>query len=254
MLKFRIIPTLLYKDFGLVKGIGFNSSRRVGAVLPAIRLYNQRDIDELIFLDIRANSGQSCIDLDLIKDISKNCFVPLTVGGGIDSCEKVEALLMSGADKISLNTAAYANPKLITQIANRYGSQCIIVSIDARKIDHKKWSCYSHSGSTLTHKEVATWAKEVENSGAGEILLTSIDFDGSMKGYDLDLIKIVCETVNIPVIASGGASNYKDMVLAISSCGASAVAAGSIFHFTEQTPLSLKTDLFNSGIPTRIHL
>jgi cyclase len=252
MLKVRIIPTLLYNDISLVKGVSFNSSRRVGALLPAIKVYNQREIDELILVDINANTRNSSIDLEIIKDISQDCFVPLTVGGGIDSCQKVEDLLMSGADKISLNSAAFINPSLITDISNRFGSQCVVVSIDVRKEKHNEWKCYSHSGTATTDREVVSWAKEVEDRGAGEILLTSIDNDGTMQGYDLDLIKIVCDSVNIPVIASGGAGNYKDMILAITKSGASAVAAASIFHFTEQTPLSIKSELSKVGIPVRI--
>ena len=252
MLKVRIIPTLLYKDFGLVKGINFNSSRRVGSVLPVIKIYNQREVDELFFVDINATITNTSIDLEMIKDISRECFVPLTVGGGIDSCSKVEDLLMSGADKISLNTAAFNNSNLITDIANRFGSQCVVVSIDVRKKNHKEWNCFSHSGSLPRDKDVVAWAKEVENRGAGEILLTSIDNDGTMQGYDLDLIKLVCESVKIPVIASGGARNFNDMRLAITKSGASAVAAASIFHFTEQTPLGLKSDLSNAGIAVRI--
>jgi cyclase len=252
MLKVRIIPTLLYKDFGLVKGINFNSSRRVGSVLPVIKIYNQREVDELIFVDINATITNTSIDLEMIRDVSRECFVPLTVGGGIDSCTKVEDLLMSGADKISLNTAAFNNSNLITDIANRFGSQCVVVSIDVRKKNNKEWNCFSHSGSLPRDKDVVAWAKEVENRGAGEILLTSIDNDGTMQGYDLDLIKLVCESVKIPVIASGGAKNFDDMHLAITKSGASAVAAASIFHFTEQTPLGLKSDLSNAGIAVRI--
>lgn len=252
MLKVRIIPTLLYKDFGLVKGINFNSSRRVGSVLPVIKIYNQREVDELIFVDINATITNTSIDLEMIKDISRECFVPLTVGGGIDSCSKVEDLLMSGADKISLNTAAFNNSNLITDIANRFGSQCVVVSIDVRKKNNKEWNCFSHSGSLPRDKDVVAWAQEVENRGAGEILLTSIDNDGTLQGYDLDLIKLVCESVKIPVIASGGARNFNDMRLAITKSGASAVAAASIFHFTEQTPLGLKSDLSNAGIAVRI--
>ena len=252
MLKIRVIPTLLYKDFGLVKGKFFNSSRRVGALLPAIKVYNQREIDELILVDISANSRNSSIDLEMIKDISQDCFVPLTVGGGVDSCQKVEDLLMAGADKISLNSAAFNNPSLITDISNRFGSQCVVASIDVRKENHNEWKCFSHSGTIPTNKDVVRWAKEVENRGAGEILLSSIDNDGTMQGYDLDLIQIVCESVNIPVIASGGAGDYKDMILAITKSGASAVAAASIFHFTEQTPISIKLELSRAGIPVRI--
>jgi cyclase len=252
MLKIRVIPTLLYKDFGLVKGIKFDSSRRVGSVLPAIKVYNQREVDELIFLDIGALNKKTDIDLEMIKDISQDCFVPFTVGGGIDSCKKVEDLLMSGADKISINSSAYLNPGILTEISNRFGSQCLTVSIDVRNISPNQWECYSHSGRNSTGKNVVAWAKEIEDRGAGEILLTSIDYDGTMLGYDLPLIESVVQSVNIPVIASGGAGSYKDMISAINCSGASAISAASIFHFTEQTPLGAKHSLSSAGIPVRL--
>ena len=251
MLKVRIIPTLLLKGFGLVKGESFNSWRRVGPVLPAIKVYNQRDVDELVILDIEAYSNNCEIDYETIEDFSPDCFVPITIGGGIRNLDQVQKLLLIGADKISLNTEAFRNPDLITEIANKHGSQCVVSSVDVRRVDKDKWTCFSHSGEKSTSKEVVEWVKELEDRGAGEILLTSIDFDGTMKGYDQRLIEKVVENVDIPVIASGGAGTYKHMLEAIKNCGASAVAAASIFHFTEKTPAGAKKFLSKNGILVR---
>lgn len=251
MLKIRIIPTLLWKEFGLVKGICFDSSRRVGSALPAIKIYNQREVDELFFVDIHLNKSNNSPDYELIREISSECFIPLTVGGGITDEKQVNELLRAGADKISINTAAYFNSSLISNIAKQFGSQCIVSSIDVRSTNDGNWFCYSHSGSYDTGRNVIDWAREVEDRGAGEILLTSIDRDGTMKGYDLELINAVTSIVDIPVIASGGAASYQDMVEAINKSGASAVAAASMFHFTEQTPEGAKMALKNAGIPVR---
>jgi imidazole glycerol-phosphate synthase subunit HisF len=250
MLKVRIIPTLLWKQFGLVKGKSFDSWRRVGPVLPAIRVYNQRDVDELILVDILAHLSDSDPDFESIDEFGQDSFVPFTVGGGITKIEQVQKLLRAGADKICVNTAAYKIPSLISEIAKRHGKQCIVASIDVRKYDGK-WICFSEAGKTNTGYEVVTWARELEDKGAGEILLTSIERDGTMEGYDLDLIENVAKNVNIPVIASGGAGNYNHMIDAVLQAGASAIAAASIFHFTEQTPLEAKVALAAAGIPVR---
>ncbi len=251
MLKIRLIPTLLWKQFGLVKGKSFKSDRRVGPYLPAIKVYNQRDVDELIFLDILGYENNHEIDYDMISNIGYNCFVPLTIGGGITKIDQVQKLLRNGADKISLNTSVYTNKNLISQIAKKNGTQCVVISIDVRKKNHKEWICYSHSGQFDTGIEVSEWAKEVEALGAGEILLTSIDNDGTMKGYDLNLIEKIANTVNIPLIASGGAGKYDDFVKAVKEAGASSVAAASIFHFTEQTPAEAKTYMKTKNIDIR---
>lgn len=250
MLKVRIIPTLLWKQFGLVKGVGFDSWRRVGSVLPAIKVYNQRDVDELVLVDIVAHLGDDDPDYESIEEFGQDCFVPLTVGGGITRIEQVQRLLRAGSDKVIVNTAAYRRPELIDEIASRFGAQCIVASIDARaRADG--WTCFSHAGKKATGKEVVSWARELEDRGAGEILITSIDLDGTMKGYDLPLIETVVRAVNIPVIASGGAGHYQHMVDAVQQAGASAVAAASMFHFTEQTPAGAKAALAKSGIPVR---
>lgn len=250
MLKTRIIPTLLWKDVGLVKGTRFDSWRRVGTVLPAIKVYNTREVDELILVDITATREGHEPDYDSIVDFTAECFVPLTVGGGVKNVQQIKKLLRAGADKVAINSAAYQTPELIHQAADLFGKQCVVVSIDARKLPNGHYECYSHSGTQATGKSPHEWAKTVESLGAGEILLTSIDLDGTMQGYDLELIRQVTDSVNIPVIASGGAGSYEDMYQAIHA-RASAVAAASIFHFTEQTPLEAKKYLAAKGIPTR---
>lgn len=251
MLKVRVIPTLLWKQFGLVKGVGFDSWRRVGPVLPAIKVYNQREVDELILMDIIANESTDDPDFESINDFGQDCFVPLTIGGGIRNIGQVQHLLRAGADKVSINTASYLNPDLITAIANRHGSQCVVASVDVRSVAQDSWKCFSHAGRRSTGRNVVEWVRELEDKGAGEILITSIDRDGTMTGYDLDLIQAVVSAVNIPVIASGGAGSYQDMVRAVLQAGASAVAAASIFHFTEQTPAGAKEALASVGIPVR---
>ncbi len=235
MLKTRIIPTLLWKDVGLVKGMKFDSWRRVGTVLPAIKVYNTREVDELILVDITATREGNDPDYDSIADFTAECFVPLTVGGGVKNLEQIKKLLRAGADKIAINSAAYSDPNLIQQAANLFGKQCVVVSIDARQLAEGQYECYSHSGTQATGQQPHIWAKTVAALGAGEILLTSIDHDGTMQGYDLELIRQVAASVNIPVIASGGAGNYEDMYQAIVA-RASAVA---------------EKYLENKGVPTR---
>jgi len=251
MLKVRVIPTLLWKQFGLVKGIGFDSWRRVGPVLPAIKVYNQREVDELMLLDVVAHLSADDPDFETIEEFGQDCFVPLTAGGGITRIDQVQKLLRAGADKVSVNTAAYANPNLITEIARRHGTQCVVASIDVRTNSSGGWTCFSHAGCQSTGQEVCAWARELEDRGAGEILITSIERDGTLQGYDLALIEAVVEAVNVPVIASGGAGNYQHMVDAIKLAGASAVAAASMFHFTEQTPAGAKAALAAADVPVR---
>jgi cyclase len=251
MLKVRVIPTLLWKQFGLVKGVGFDSWRRFGPVLPAIKVYNQREVDELVLVDIVAHQSNDDPDFESIDEFGQDCFVPLTVGGGITHIEQVQRLLRAGADKVAVNSAAYTRPELVTEIAKRHGAQCVVASIDVRVQDSGGWSCFSHAGKQATGREVVAWARELQDRGAGEILITSIECDGTMQGYDLLLIEAVVCAVNIPVIASGGAGNYQHMVEAVTQAGASAVAAASIFHFTEQTPAGAKAALAAAGVPVR---
>lgn len=251
MLKVRIIPTLLWKNFGLVKGESFDSWRRVGSVLPAIKLYNSREVDELVLLDIEATKTNTIPDIDSIKDLSVESSVPFTVGGGINKLDQVLSLLHAGADKVSVNSAIYENPYIITEVAKNFGTQCIVASIDVRKIEKDKYICFSHSGSKNTQEMPVNVAKRVEDLGAGEILITSIDLDGTMRGYDLELVESIVNSVNVPVIASGGCGSYQDMVDVILKSGASAVAAASIFHFTELTPSGAKQSLIDNNIPVR---
>ncbi len=251
MLKVRIIPTLLWKNHGLVKGVGFDSSRRVGTVLPAIKVYNTRQVDELILLDIAASDEEREPDYESVAEFSAECFVPLTVGGGITSITHVRNLLLAGADKVSINSAAYGNPNLVREASEHFGAQCVVVSIDARKLESGKYRCVARNGTLMTERHPVEWAREVESLGAGEILLTSIDLDGTMKGYDLDLVAAVTSAVRIPVIASGGAGNYQHMLDAVQKAGVRAIAAASIFHFTQQTPLEAKFFLSEHGLPMR---
>lgn len=251
MLKVRVIPTLLWKDFGLVKGVGFDSWRRVGAVLPAIKVYNSRDVDELIVVDITASHEQNVPDHESVADFAEECFVPLTVGGGITRLDEVLHLLHAGADKVAINTNAYTDPNLIDQVAAKFGAQCVVASIDVKRDANGLYRCFSHAGSIATGKDPVTWARELVDRGAGEILLTSIDRDGTMQGYDLALTEQVTRAVNVPVIASGGAGNYQHMIDIVTQAGASAVAAASIFHFTEQTPAGAKQAMKAAGIAIR---
>lgn len=251
MLKVRVIPTLLYKSVGLVKGIGFDSWRRVDTVLPAIKVYNMREVDELILVDIDATKEGRDPDYESIRDFSRECFVPFCVGGGIRRIDQIRDLLRAGADKVSINSAAYDDLSLITEGAKLFGSQCIVASIDCRRIDDR-FHCYSHNGQQDTGYLLEDWIKKVVDAGAGEILLTSIERDGTMEGYDLDMIRMATRLVDVPVIASGGAGNYEHMYQAVSEGGASAVAAASIYHFTEQTPKEAKEYLETKGIPVRL--
>lgn len=252
MLKVRVIPTMLWKQFGLVKGVQFNSWRRVGPVLPAIKVYNQREVDELILVDIAGHERTNDLDIESIQEFAQDCFVPLTIGGGISKFDQVQNLLEAGADKVCLNTSSYSHPNLITEIAKRHGRQCIVASVDVRKqATEKKWQCFSHAGKIITGRDVVEWTRELEDRGAGEILITSIDRDGTFKGYDLDLIEEVVTRLKIPVIASGGAGNYQHMIDAVLKAGASAVAAASIFHFTEHTPAGAKAAMNDAGISVR---
>jgi cyclase len=252
MLKVRIMPTLLYKQTTLVKGIRFDSWRRVGIIMQAVKVYNMRQVDELVFMDITATQEGRRPDFELIDEFADECFVPLTVGGGIKDVDDVRRLLLVGADKVSLNTAVFFHPELIKDIAANFGTQCIVVSIDVRKSANGTYSIWTHSGTNDTKKDPVQFAVEAEKKGAGEILLTSIDRDGTMQGYDIEIIRKVTEAVSIPVIASGGAGSYEHMLQAINEGKASAVAAASIFHFTEQTPLEAKKFLKDHGVPTRI--
>ncbi len=250
MLKTRIIPSLLWKDFGLVKGVGFDSWRRVGPIVPAVRVYARRDVDELLVLDIAASQKGSGPDYELVSEVADEATVPLTVGGGVSSEDHVARLLESGADKIVINTAAYDDLRLIERCAHRFGAQCIVLSIDYRSTPSGP-KCYSHSGTLATDWSPPEWARIGEESGAGEILLTSIERDGTMQGYDVATLLSVTSAVTVPVIASGGAGAPTDMLAAVQQGHASAVAAASIYHFTQQTPREMRDFLRENGVPVR---
>lgn len=252
MLKIRVLPTLLYKDVGLVKGSHFDSSRRIGGVQQAIKVYNLREVDELIFLDVAATPAKRRPDFQLIDEIADECFMPLTVGGGVRTLEDVQQLLAVGADKVAINTAAIETPQLVREAAQTFGNQCVVVSIDALRCPDGTYVVRSRCGTQVTQQNPVSWAREVEALGAGEILLTSIDRDGTMQGYDIELIRAVSETVSVPVIASGGAGSYHHMVEVLQQTSAAAVAAASMFHFTEQTPREAKLYLQAHALPVRL--
>jgi cyclase len=217
-----------------------------------VKVYNMREVDELFFLDITATADRRPPDFETVDELADECFMPLTVGGGVRTLEDIRRLLRVGADKVALNTAATVNPDLIRQAADRFGSQCIVVSIDAKRNGDGKYEVFTHSGTAGTSRDPVLWAKEVEALGAGEILLTSIDRDGTMAGYETGLTRQTCEAVSIPVVASGGAGDYEDIAEVLGTGKASAAAAASIFHFTQQTPLEAKRYLSRRGFPVRM--
>lgn len=251
MLKVRVIPTLLIREVNLVKGPAFDSWRAVGSPMQAVKVYNRRDVDEMVVLDINATPSRAEPDYDQIAVLAQECFVPLTVGGGVTSLESIRRLLQAGADKVAVNTHAYAEPGFITEAAARYGSQCIVAALDYRTHEDGRRECFSGCGKVPAGRDPVSWARELEKLGAGEILLTSIERDGVMTGYDLETLREVSAAVSIPVIASGGAGNYEHMVDAVREAGASAVAAASIFLFTQQTPAEAKRTLGAAGVPVR---
>ena len=247
MLKVRVIPCLTIKDLRLVKSIKFGENRNIGSYIAAVRVFNARDVDEMIVLDLDA--AKTGIKTWLLEELTKECFMPLTIGGGIKNLEDIRTLLKLGADKVSVNTAALERPELISEAAEKFGNQCVVVSIDAKKVNDN-YEVFKNSGTVGTGRKPEEWAREAEKLGAGEILITSIDKDGKMDGYDLDLIKLIAASVKIPVIASGGAGKPEDFVSAVKA-GASAVAAASLFQYTQITPMNIKEHLFKFGIETR---
>ena len=232
MLNKRIIPCLDVKDGRVVKGVNFVQLRDAGDPVESAKTYNDQEADEIVFLDITASHEGRKIFLNVVEKTAEQVFMPLTVGGGINSLEDIRDLLNAGADKISMNTSAVKNPDLITRAAQRFGSQCIVVAIDARK-KGSGWEVFTHGGRTSTGKDAVVWAQEVQKLGAGEILLTSMDFDGTKNGFDCALTRAVAERVNIPVIASGGAGKLEDFYNVFTQTKADAALAASIFHYGE---------------------
>lgn len=246
----RVVPTLLFKDFGLVKGVGFDGRRGVGTPMQAIKVYEMRGVDELVFLDVAATPNGSGPDVDLIDELADECFMPLTVGGGVRSVEDVARVLEVGADKVCIGTAAIENPGFVEAAASRFGSQSIVVSIDTYRSD-AGLEVRTHCGTQRSVGRLETVARQMEAAGAGELLVQSVDRDGTMSGYDLETLALVADATDLPMIASGGAGSYEDMLDALMVPGVRAVAAASMFHFTERTPSGAKDAMASAGFPVR---
>ncbi len=252
MIKNRIIPCLLVKGGRCVKGVNFDSHRDTGHPVTNAKIYDAQGADELIFLDITASEAERGILYDIISATAEECFMPLTVGGGVRTMEDIHNLLRIGADKVAINTAAVENPGIITAGAEKYGKQCIVVSIDYKLNDAGVFEVFTHSGSVATGLDPISFAKKVEALGAGEIMFTSINHEGMRKGYDFEMLKKVTNAVGIPVIASGGAGDLEDLRRAIVESGASAVSLGSLLHFTDQNVIKMRNYLHTHGVPVRI--
>ncbi len=250
MLKTRIIPCLDVKDGRVVKGVNFVALRDAGDPVAQAMAYDAAGADELTFLDITASHDDRAIMLDVVARTAEACFMPLTVGGGVRAPEDFRALLLAGADKVSINSAAVKDPTLISRAAERFGSQCVVVAIDARANGPGAWQVFTHGGRTPTALEAVAWARQAENLGAGEILLTSMDRDGTRAGYDLDLLRAVTRAVRIPVIASGGVGSVAHLVEG-ARAGATGLLAASIFHFGEISIATAKAALAQAGVPVR---
>ena len=250
MLKNRIIPCLDVKNGRVVKGINFVDLKDAGDPVEQAKIYSDGGADEICFLDITASNENRETIYDVVKETSKKCFVPLTVGGGVRSVDDINKLLNCGADKVSINTAAVQNPSVVVESSKKFGSQCIVVAIDAKK-NGDSWEIFTHGGRKETRINAIEFALKMEKCGAGELLVTSMDKDGTQSGYDVELIKIISKNVNIPVIASGGVGTLDHLVDGIKS-GASAVLAASIFHYGTYSVNEAKQYLASKDIPVRI--
>ena len=251
MLARRIIPCLDVKNGRVVKGVKFVNLRDAGNPVECAKVYDRAGADELVFLDITASHEARPTTIRMVERVAESVYIPFTVGGGIRNLNDIRALLKAGCDKVSLNTAAVKDPGLVKKASKRFGSQCIVVAIDARRVSEKKWQVYTHGGRTPTKWEVIRWARYVTQLGAGEILLTSMDRDGTKKGYDLELTRRVAEAVPIPVIASGGVGTLSHLYEGLVKGKANAVLAASIFHFGEYTIEQAKRYLIRKGVPIR---
>ena len=251
MLKSRIIPCLDVKNGRVVKGINFVNLKDAGDPVEQAKIYSDGGADEICFLDITASNENRDTIYDVVERTSKKCFVPLTVGGGVRSVEDINKLLNCGADKVSINTAAVENPRVIEESSKKFGSQCIVVAIDAKK-KNDKWEIFTHGGRNNSGINALEFVKKMENSGAGELLVTSMDRDGTQVGYDNELMSNITALVNIPVIASGGVGNLDHLVDGIKLGNASAVLAASIFHYGKHSVKEAKEYLASKGIPVRI--
>ena len=251
MLKNRIIPCLDVKNGRVVKGINFVDLKDAGDPVEQAKIYSDGGADEICFLDITASNENRDTIYDVVKKTSKKCFVPLTVGGGVRNIDDINKLLNCGADKVSINTAAVQNTNVVIDSSKKFGSQCIVVAIDAKK-NGNIWEVFTHGGRNKTGINAIDFAKKMEDSGAGELLVTSMDRDGTQKGYDIDLISKISDKVNIPLIASGGVGNLDHLVDGIKIGNASAVLAASIFHYGKHSVKEAKEYLDSKGIPVRI--
>jgi cyclase len=252
MLAKRIIPCLDVLNGQVVKGVKFRQLRFAGDPPALAKMYEQQNADEIVFLDIGASPEGRKILIDVVRRTADMIFIPLTVGGGIRGIEDIRDLLRAGADKVSINTAAVEDPELVRQSSDKFGSQCIVVAIDAKRIGKQKWEVYTYGARKPTGLDAVEWAKQVEKLGAGEILLTSIDADGTKQGYDLELTRTIAEAVNIPLIASGGAGNLEHIYEALTVGKADAALAASIFHYEVYTVLEVKQYLARRGVPVRL--
>jgi len=255
MLTKRIIPCLDVKDGRVVKGVNFVGLRDAGDPVEAAEAYDAQGADELTFLDITASSDERDTIVDVVRRTAERVFMPLTVGGGIRTCDDVRKMLNAGADKVSINTAAVFNPEFVKEAAERFGSQCIVVAIDARRVPDSippRWEVYTHGGRKPTGIDAVEWAVRMVEYGSGEILLTSMDCDGTKDGYDIPLTRAVSDAVEVPVIASGGVGNLEHIREGLVEGGASAALAASIFHFKEYTIAECKEYLKQHGVPARI--
>ena len=252
MLKNRIIPILLLKNGRCVKGKQFKDFRDTGHPVSAAKVYDAQRVDELVFLDIMASREGRDTLLHIVTETAEECFMPLTVGGGIKNIEDMKVLFAAGADKVSINTAAVENPDLIKQASQHFGKANVVVAIDYKVNSSGNREVYTHAGTTPTGLDAFEWAKRAESLGAGEIILTSIDREGTMTGYDLDFIRKVCETLEIPVIAHGGAGTLAHLKEGIEEAKASGVAAASIFHFTDQSPIKARWYLNYNHVNVRV--
>ena len=251
MLKNRIIPCLDVKNGRVVKGINFVDLQDAGDPVEQAKIYSDGGADEICFLDITASNENRDTIYEVVKQTSKKCFVPLTVGGGVRSVEDISKLLNCGADKVSINTAAVQDSNVVSESSKKFGSQCIVVAIDAKK-NGNKWDVYTHGGRNNSGLDALEFAKKMEDSGAGELLVTSMDRDGTQIGYDIDLMKKISSMVNIPLIASGGVGNLNHLAEGIKEGNASAVLAASIFHYGKHSVIEAKEYLKLKGIPVRI--
>lgn len=252
MLAKRIIPCLDVHDGRVVKGVNFVNLRDAGDPVELAEFYDREGADELVFLDITASYEERDTMVDVVRRTAANVFIPFTVGGGIRTLEDIRRMLQAGADKVSINTAAIKTPSIVMESARRYGSQCIVVAIDARKVGPEEWEVYINGGRTSTGIDAVWWAQRVESLGAGEILLTSMDKDGTKDGYDIELTRAISETVNIPVIASGGAGNLEHLREALVEGKADAALCASIFHYREYTVREAKEFLQGRGVTVRL--